>query len=72
MWLKGDCFKERECFVVTLRKCPSCKEIVGAESEVCARCGVNFRAAQIRRIVSWTLFVILLLWLASRFVVKVR
>jgi uncharacterized paraquat-inducible protein A len=57
---------------VTLRKCPSCKEIVGAESEVCARCGVNFRAAQTRRIVIWALFLLLLLWLASHFIVKVR
>jgi uncharacterized paraquat-inducible protein A len=57
---------------VTLRKCPSCKEIVGAESEVCARCGVNFRAAQIRRIVIWTMSLGLLLWLASHFLLKVN
>lgn len=55
-----------------LRKCPSCKEIVGAESEICARCGVNFRAAQIRRIVIRILTVALLVWLVWHFVPKAR
>jgi uncharacterized paraquat-inducible protein A len=32
-----------------LRKCPACRETVGAESPECPRCGVNFRAAAFRR-----------------------
>jgi len=56
--------------VVTLRKCPSCRDLVGAESEVCPRCGVNFRAAQIRRIVMWITTAALLIWLVSRVILK--
>jgi RNA polymerase subunit RPABC4/transcription elongation factor Spt4 len=56
---------------MTLRKCPSCKEIVGAESEVCPRCGVNFTAARIRRLVIWILSMALALWCAGHFVLKV-
>jgi len=39
---------------MVLRKCPNCKDMVGAESPECPRCGVNFRAALIRKIVLWT------------------
>jgi len=56
---------------MTLRKCPSCKEIVGAESAVCPRCGVNFKAARIRRVVIWILTTALVLWFAGHFVLKV-
>jgi len=54
-----------------LRKCPSCREIVGAESAECPRCGVNFRAAQFRRIVIWAFCVGLLLWLVGHFALKI-
>ena len=53
-----------------LRKCPSCREIVGTESAVCPRCGVNFKAALFRRIVMWTLGAAVFLWLVAHFVLK--
>ena len=55
---------------MTLRKCPSCREMVGAESDVCPRCGVNFRAAQIRRLVIWILATAVALWFAGHFILK--
>jgi hypothetical protein len=54
-----------------LRKCPSCKDTVGAESEECPRCGVNFKAAQRRRIVIWIVIVVLVIWAVSHFSPKV-
>jgi len=39
---------------MVLRKCPACKDMVGAESPECPRCGVNFRTALLRRVVLWT------------------
>jgi RNA polymerase subunit RPABC4/transcription elongation factor Spt4 len=57
---------------MTLRKCPSCRDIVGAQSEICPRCGVNFRVAGIRRVVRWALLLVVLLWLMGHFVLKVR
>ena len=57
---------------MTLRKCPSCREIVGAESEICARCGVNFKAAQIRRLVIWALSAVVLLLVLVRVVFERR
>lgn len=35
---------------MTLRKCPACSDVVGAESPRCPRCGVRFRSAQIRKL----------------------
>ena len=55
---------------MTLRKCPSCKEIVGAESEICARCGVNFKAAQIRRVVILALSALVALLVLVRVVFR--
>lgn len=55
---------------MTLRKCPSCKDTVGADSEICPRCGVNFRAAAFRRIVKWALLFALLIWVVGHFVLK--
>ena len=54
------------------RKCPSCKEIVGAESVVCPRCGVNFTAARIRRLVIWILTTALVLWCRRPFRIEGR
>ena len=42
-----------------LRKCPACHDTVGAESEECPRCGVNFKAAAIRKVVMWSSVVLL-------------
>jgi hypothetical protein len=56
---------------MTLRKCPSCREMVGAESEVCPRCGVNFKTALIRRVVMWILTTALVVWFAGHFVLRV-
>ena len=44
---------------MTLRKCPACHDTVGAESEECPRCGVNFKAAFIRKVVTWTSIVLI-------------
>ena len=38
---------------MVLRKCPACRDTVGAESEECPRCGINFRAYAIRRYAIW-------------------
>jgi len=54
-----------------LRKCPSCSDLVGAESIVCPRCGVNFRSALIRKIALRTFSTMLLAWLVCHFVFKV-
>jgi uncharacterized paraquat-inducible protein A len=53
-----------------LRKCPSCRDLVGAQSVVCPRCGVNFRVAQVRKIVLRTLSALLLFWLICHFLFK--
>jgi uncharacterized paraquat-inducible protein A len=53
-----------------LRKCPSCREVVGAGSAVCPRCGVNFRGAAIRRVIRWTLIVGLTAWILIHFIFK--
>lgn len=53
-----------------LRNCPACKELVGAESEICPRCGVTFRAVVLRRIIFWTIVAALLIWLALYCLVK--
>jgi hypothetical protein len=46
--------------------------MVGAESEVCPRCGVNFRAAITRRITLWTIIIVIALVLAvGRFALHV-
>jgi hypothetical protein len=41
--------------------------MVGADSVVCPRCGVNFRSALIRKIVWRTLAMLLLGWLVWHF-----
>lgn len=56
---------------MTLRKCPSCKETVGADSVTCPRCGVNFGAAQRRRVLIWTIAAALLAWIVCHFILKV-
>ena len=38
---------------MVLRKCPSCKEMVGRESYCCPRCGVIFTRYRIRQVVLW-------------------
>jgi RNA polymerase subunit RPABC4/transcription elongation factor Spt4 len=51
-----------------LRRCPNCKDLVGAESTECPRCGVSFRAALVRKIVLWTALVLAVAWTVSHFV----
>lgn len=53
-----------------LRKCPRCKELVGAESEICPRCGAAFREVILRRVAFWTIVAALLIWLAIHYLVK--
>jgi hypothetical protein len=44
--------------------------MVGAESTVCPRCGVNFQTALIRKIVLRTLAVIMLGWFLGHYALK--
>lgn len=53
-----------------LRKCPGCKDIVGADSEECPRCGVNFRSATVRRLLKWTIVLALIAWGVCHFIFK--
>jgi uncharacterized paraquat-inducible protein A len=39
---------------MVLRKCPACKDTVGAESPECPRCGVNFREYRLKQLMLWT------------------
>jgi len=52
---------------MVLRKCIACHEMVGAESDICPRCGVNFRNALIHRIIIRILAVLILVWLIGHF-----
>ena len=56
---------------MVLRKCPSCREQVGAESVICPRCGVSFRAAVIRKFVIRFLSLAIVAWMICHFVFKV-
>jgi uncharacterized paraquat-inducible protein A len=56
---------------MTLRKCPACRETVGAESPTCPRCGVSFKAATVRRIIARSLALLTVAWLLVHFVFKV-
>jgi uncharacterized paraquat-inducible protein A len=55
---------------MTLRKCPSCHDLVGADSGVCPRCGVSFRAVIIRRITILVLTAGLATWLVFHMMSK--
>lgn len=52
---------------MTLRKCPACKDTVGANSPECPRCGINFRQYLIRRTVFWIAILALLAWAVAHF-----
>ena len=53
-----------------LRKCPSCHEMVGAESAVCPRCGARFRAVQLRHGFKWAMLLALVGWIVAHYVMK--
>ena len=55
---------------MVLRKCPLCREIVGAESLECPRCGVSFKAALFRKVIRWAVIVILTAWLVNHYWLK--
>ena len=55
---------------MVLRKCPSCKELVGADSLECPRCGISFTAAMFRRLLRWTVIVAATGWIVGRYVLK--
>ena len=56
---------------MVLRKCPACKDMVGAESPECPRCGANFRGALLRRVVMWTTGIAVLGLAMSHYVLRV-
>jgi RNA polymerase subunit RPABC4/transcription elongation factor Spt4 len=55
---------------MSLRKCPSCHDLVGADSGICPRCGVTFRAVQIRRAVILVMTAGLVTWLVIHMISK--
>jgi hypothetical protein len=56
---------------MVLRKCPSCREMVGAESIICPRCGVSFRAAIVRRFIIRGLSLAIVAWAICHYLFKV-
>lgn len=52
---------------MTLRKCPACKDTVGADSPECPRCGINFRQYLIRRTLVQIGVLALLAWAVAHF-----
>ncbi|MGE5611600.1 MAG: hypothetical protein ACM359_20285 [Bacillota bacterium] len=52
---------------MVLKKCPSCKNIVSMDSYCCPRCGIDFRALRIRRVLKWTCLLALAAWLIHRY-----
>ena len=44
---------------MTLRRCGNCKNMVGADSAECPVCGLTRGEVRVRRIVRWTLLLIL-------------
>lgn len=55
---------------MVLRKCPQCKELVGAESLECPRCGVSFKAAMFRKVLRWAVILAVAVWLLNRYFLK--
>ena len=55
---------------MALRKCPNCKDTVGADSLECPRCGVSFRAVMLRRAVLWVIVLGLVALAVSHYVLK--
>ena len=45
---------------MTLRRCDNCKNMVTAESDFCPVCGLTRGQVRLRRIVRWTLILILM------------
>jgi uncharacterized paraquat-inducible protein A len=62
--------RHRAGYAMKLRKCPSCHDTVGADSENCSRCGVNFRAARNWRIIRWLFILAMLTWAVGHFYLK--
>ena len=52
---------------MNLRRCPACRNMVAYEAE-CPICGIGYRAAVVRRIIRWTLLLVLLVLIAWRFI----
>lgn len=52
-----------------LRKCPACKNIVGAGSRECPRCGIDFRARRIRQVILWTSAFAFAAWMARGYLI---
>ncbi len=55
---------------MVLRKCPACREVVGAESIICPRCGAHFRAVVVRRFFFWILVAAAIFWAVCHFLMK--
>jgi uncharacterized paraquat-inducible protein A len=55
---------------MVLRKCPSCRETVGAESTICPRCGADFKAAAAKRIIRWVIILLLAGWIAAHYLLR--
>jgi uncharacterized paraquat-inducible protein A len=53
-----------------LRKCPACRETVGADSPECPRCGQSFRAAAFRRWLTRFIAAAVVVFVLGRYVFK--
>jgi|KBSMisStandDraft_5_1062788.scaffolds.fasta_scaffold3148812_2 hypothetical protein len=52
---------------MTLRRCPSCKNMIARETWQCPICGRNYVTAVLRKFVPWTvLFLLLAFWIGRR------
>lgn len=54
---------------MVVRKCPSCKDLVGAGSEICPRCGASFRGEMMRKTAIWVLMAGVGLWGIGHYVI---
>jgi uncharacterized paraquat-inducible protein A len=53
-----------------LRKCPGCKDMVGAESDVCPRCGASYRALVRRRWAVRIALAAVLVWAVGHYLLR--
>jgi hypothetical protein len=52
---------------MSLRRCPSCHNLVERESETCPICGRSFLQAVILRITPWMMIAVLVIWSIHHF-----
>lgn len=53
--------------IMSLIKCPSCKNAVSNESYCCPRCGKSFTVMRVRRLLFWLIVLIVAAWAVFRY-----